>query len=85
MWREVYEELNIQLSKEEVIWSRDLSSRHLDEKKQLVFLVTQPKKSLTRRLGDEDRAMLVSFEEFNFRSSGSSSIARTGERLCGRN
>lgn len=64
--REVYEELNIQLSKEEVIWSWIYPSM-LDENKKSVFLVGQ----LTQEqfdsivFGDEGQGYkLVSLEEF---------------------
>ena len=64
--REVYEELNIQLSKEEIIWSWIYPSM-LDENKNSVFLVGQ----LTQEqfdsivFGDEGQAYkLMSIEEF---------------------
>lgn len=64
--REVYEELNIQLSKEEIIWSWIYPSM-LDENKNSVFLVGQ----LTQEqfdsivFGDEGQGYkLVSLEEF---------------------
>lgn len=64
--REVYEELNIQLSKEEIIWSSIYPSM-LDENKKSVFLVGQ----LTQEqfdsivFGDEGQGYkLVSLEEF---------------------
>ena len=64
--REVYEELNIQLSKEEVIWS-GIYPGILDEKKQFVFLVgnlSQEEFDLID-FGDEGQGYkLVSFEEF---------------------
>ena len=64
--REVYEELNIQLSKEEVIWS-GIYPGILDEKKQFVFLVgnlAQEELDLID-FGDEGQGYkLVSFEEF---------------------
>ena len=64
--REVYEELNIQLSKEEVIWSW-IFPGILDEKKQFVFLVGNLAKEEFDRIdyGDEGQGYkLVSFEEF---------------------
>ena len=64
--REVYEELSIQLSKEEVIWS-GIYPGILDEKKQFVFLVgnlAQEEFDLID-FGDEGQGYkLVSFEEF---------------------
>lgn len=64
--REVYEELNIQLSKEEIIWSWIYPSM-LDENKNSVFLVGQ----LTQEqfdsivFGDEGQGYkLMSIEEF---------------------
>lgn len=64
--REVYEELNIQLSKEEVIWS-GIYPGLLDETKQFVFLVgnlAQEEFDLID-FGDEGQGYkLVSFEEF---------------------
>lgn len=64
--REVYEELNIQLSKDDIVWSR-LYPSMLDENKKSVFLVgklTQEQfDSIT--FGDEGQGYrLVSFEEF---------------------
>ena len=64
--REVYEELNIQLSKEEVIWS-EIYPGILDEKKQFVFLVGNLAQEEFDRIdfGDEGQSYkLVSFEEF---------------------
>lgn len=64
--REVYEELNIQLSKEEVIWS-EIYPGILDEKKQFVFLVGNLAQEDFDRIdfGDEGQGYkLVSFEEF---------------------
>lgn len=64
--REVYEELNIQLSKDDVIWS-GIYPGILDEKKQFVFLVgnlSQEEFDLID-FGDEGQGYkLVSFEEF---------------------
>ena len=64
--REVYEELSIQLSKEDIVWSRIYPSM-LDENKKSVFLVGQ----LTQEqfgnivLGDEGQDFkLMSIEEF---------------------
>ena len=66
MAREVYEELNIQLSKDDVIWS-GIYPGILDEKKQFVFLVgnlSQEEFDLID-FGDEGQDYkLVSFEEF---------------------
>ena len=64
--REVYEELNIQLSKEEVIWS-GIYPGILDEKKQFVFLVGNLAQEEFEHIdfGDEGQGYkLVSFEEF---------------------
>lgn len=64
--REVYEELNIQLSKEEVIWSR-LYPSMLDENKKSVFLVGKLTQEQFESIifGDEGQGYkLVSFEEF---------------------
>ena len=64
--REVYEELNIQLSKEEVIWS-GIYPGLLDETKQFVFLVGNLAQEEFDRIdfGDEGQGYkLVSFEEF---------------------
>ena len=64
--REVYEELNIQLSKEELIWSGNYPGL-LDEKKQFVFLVGNLAQEDFDRIdfGDEGQGYkLVSFEEF---------------------
>lgn len=64
--REVYEELSIQLSKEDVIWS-GIYPGILDEKKQFVFLVGNLAKEEFDRIdfGDEGQSYkLVSFEEF---------------------
>ena len=64
--REVYEELNIQLSKEEVIWSW-IFPGILDEKKQFVFLVGNLAKEEFDRIdfGDEGQGYkLVRLEEF---------------------
>ena len=64
--REVYEELNIQLSKEEVIWS-EIYPGILDEKKQFVFLVGNLAQEEFEHIdfGDEGQGYkLVSFEEF---------------------
>ena len=64
--REVYEELNIQLSKEEVIWS-GIYPGLLDETKQFVFLVGNLAQEEFDRIdfGDEGQSYkLVSFEEF---------------------
>ena len=64
--REVYEELNIQLSKDDVIWS-GIYPGLLDETKQFVFLVgnlAQEEFDLID-FGDEGQGYkLVSFEEF---------------------
>lgn len=64
--REVYEELNIQLSKEDIVWSRIYPSM-LDENKNSVFLVGK----LTQEqfdgivFGDEGQGFkLMSIEEF---------------------
>lgn len=64
--REVYEELKIQLSKDDIVWSRIYPSM-LDENKNSVFLVGK----LTQEqfdsivFGDEGQGYkLVSFEEF---------------------
>ena len=64
--REVYEELNIQLSKDDVIWSRVYPSM-LDENKKSVFLVGQLTKEQFDSIvfGDEGQSYkLVSLEEF---------------------
>ena len=64
--REVYEELNIQLSKEEVIWS-GIYPGLLDETKQFVFLVGNLAQEEFEHIdfGDEGQGYkLVSFEEF---------------------
>ena len=64
--REVYEELNIQLSKDDVIWSR-LYPSMLDENKKSVFLVGKLKQEQFESIifGDEGQGYkLVSFEEF---------------------
>ena len=64
--REVYEELNIQLSKEEVIWSRIYPSM-LDGNKKSVFLVGKLTQEQFESIifGDEGQGYkLVSFEEF---------------------
>ena len=64
--REIYEELNIQLSKEEVIWS-GIYPGLLDETKQFVFLVGNLAQEEFDRIdfGDEGQSYkLVSFEEF---------------------
>ena len=64
--REVYEELNIQLSKEEVIWS-GIYPGLLDETKQFVFLVGNLAQEEFDRIdfGDEGQGYkLVSLEEF---------------------
>ena len=64
--REVYEELNIQLSKDDVIWS-GIYPGILDEKKQFVFLVGNLAQEEFGRIdfGDEGQGYkLVSFEEF---------------------
>ena len=64
--REVYEELNIQLSKEELIWSGNYPGL-LDEKKQFVFLVGNLAQEEFEHIdfGDEGQGYkLVSFEEF---------------------
>ena len=64
--REVYEELNIQLSKEELIWSGNYPGL-LDEKKQFVFLVGNLAQEEFDHInfGDEGQGYkLVSFEEF---------------------
>ena len=64
--REVYEELNIQLSKEEVIWSGIYPSM-LDGNKKSVFLVGKLTQEQFESIifGDEGQGYkLVSFEEF---------------------
>ena len=64
--REIYEELNIQLSKEKVIWS-GIYPGILDEKKQFVFLVGNLAQEEFDRIdfGDEGQGYkLVSFGEF---------------------
>lgn len=64
--REVYEELSIQLSKDEVIWSETYPGI-LDEKKQFVFLVGNLSKEGFDCIafGDEGQGYkLVSLEEF---------------------
>ena len=64
--REVYEELNIQLSKDDVIWSR-LYPSMLDENKKSVFLVGKLTQEQFESIifGDEGQGFkLVSFEEF---------------------
>ena len=64
--REVYEELNIQLSKDDVIWSRVYPSM-LDENKKSVFLVGRLTQEQFESIifGDEGQGYkLVSFEEF---------------------
>ena len=64
--REIYEELNIQLSKEKVIWS-GIYPGLLDETKQFVFLVGNLAQEEFDRIdfGDEGQSYkLVSFEEF---------------------
>ena len=64
--REVYEELNIQLSKEEVIWSEIYPSM-LDGNKKSVFLVGRLTQEQFESIifGDEGQGYkLVSFEEF---------------------
>jgi len=64
--REVYEELNIQLSKDDVIWS-GIYPGLLDETKQFVFLVGNLAQEEFDRIyfGDEGQGYkLVSFEEF---------------------
>ena len=64
--REVYEELNIQLSKDDVIWSRVYPSM-LDENKKSVFLVGKLTQEQFESIifGDEGQSYkLVSFEEF---------------------
>lgn len=64
--REVYEELSIQLSKDEVIWS-GIYPGILDEKKCFVFLVGNLSKEEFDRIdfGDEGQGYkLVSLEEF---------------------
>ena len=64
--REVYEELNIQLSKDDVIWS-GIYPGLLDETKQFVFLVGNLAQEDFDRIdfGDEGQGYkLVSFEEF---------------------
>ncbi len=64
--REVYEELSIQLSKDEVIWS-GIYPGILDEKKRFVFLVGNLSKEEFDRIdfGDEGQGYkLVSLEEF---------------------
>ena len=64
--REVYEELNIQLSKDDVIWSR-LYPSMLDENKKSVFLVgklTQEQFESIIFVDEGQGYKLVSFEEF---------------------
>ena len=64
--REVYEELNIQLSKDDVIWSR-LYPSMLDENKKSVFLVGKLTQEQFESIifGDEGQSYkLVSIEEF---------------------
>ena len=64
--REVYEELNIQLSKDDVIWS-GIYPGLLDETKQFVFLVGNLAQEEFEHIdfGDEGQGYkLVSFEEF---------------------
>ena len=64
--REVYEELNIQLSKDDVIWSWIYPSM-LDENKKSVFLVGKLTQEQFESIifGDEGQGYkLVSFEEF---------------------
>ena len=64
--REVYEELNIQLSKDDIIWSR-LYPSMLDENKKSVFLVGKLTQEQFESIifGDEGQGYkLVSFEEF---------------------
>ena len=64
--REVYEELNIQLSKDDVIWSRVYPSM-LDENKKSVFLVGKLTQEQFESIifGDEGQSYkLVSIEEF---------------------
>ena len=64
--REVYEELNIQLSKDDVIWSGIYPSM-LDENKKPVFLVGKLTQEQFESIifGDEGQSYkLVSFEEF---------------------
>ena len=64
--REVYEELNIQLSKDDVIWSGIYPSM-LDENKKSVFLVGKLTQEQFESIifGDEGQGYkLVSFEEF---------------------
>ena len=64
--REVYEELNIQLSKDDVIWSGIYPSM-LDENKKSVFLVGKLTQEQFESIifGDEGQSYkLVSFEEF---------------------
>ena len=64
--REVYEELNIQLSKDDIIWSR-LYPSMLDENKKSVFLVGKLTQEQIESIifGDEGQSYkLVSFEEF---------------------
>ena len=64
--REVYEELSIQLSKDDVIWSR-LYPSMLDENKKSVFLVGKLTQEQFESIifGDEGQGYkLVSFEEF---------------------
>ena len=64
--REVYEELNIQLSKDDIIWSR-LYPSMLDENKKSVFLVGKLTQEQFESIifGDEGQSYkLVSFEEF---------------------
>ena len=64
--REVYEELSIQLSKEDIVWSRIYPSM-LDENKKSVFLVGQWTQEQFGNilLGDEGQDFkLMSIEEF---------------------
>ena len=64
--REVYEELNIQLSKDDIIWSR-LYPSMLDENKKSVFLVGKLTLEQFESIifGDEGQAYkLMSIEEF---------------------
>ncbi len=64
--REVYEELNIQLSKDDIIWSR-LYPSMLDENKKSVFLVGKLTQEQFESIifGDEGQSYkLVSIEEF---------------------
>lgn len=64
--REVFEELNIQLSKDDVIWSRIYPSM-LDENKKSVFLVGKLTQEQFESIifGDEGQSYkLVSIEEF---------------------